>query len=66
MRVALLALRDGDREKLVSLTRSSTVTAGAAQRARIVLLAADGMSNTADRRPHRGVSADGDRLARPV
>jgi transposase len=46
MRVALLALRDGDREKLVSLTRSSTVTAGAAQRARIVLLAADGMSNT--------------------
>src|SRR5271166_779510 len=29
-----------------SLTRSSTVTAGAAQRARIVLLAADGMSNT--------------------
>ena len=46
MRVALLALRDGSREKLVSLTRSSTVTAGAAQRAGIVLLAADGMSNT--------------------
>jgi len=46
MRIAPLALRDGDLEKLVSLTRSSTVTAGAAQRARIVLLAADGVSNT--------------------
>ena len=46
MRIAPLALRDGDREKLVSLTRSSTVTAGAAQRARIVLLAGDGVSNT--------------------
>jgi transposase len=46
MRIAPLTLRDGDREELVSLTRSSTVTAGAAQRARIVLLAADGVSNT--------------------
>lgn len=46
MRIAPLALRDGDRQKLVSLTRSSTVTAGAAQRARIVSLAADGVSNT--------------------
>jgi DNA-binding NarL/FixJ family response regulator len=42
-----LALRDGDRERLASLTRSSTVRAGLAQRARIVLLAADGLSNTA-------------------
>ena len=47
MRIAPLALRDGDRETLMSLTRSSTVMAGAAQRARIVLLAADGVSNTA-------------------
>jgi transposase len=31
---------------LVSLTRSSRVTAGSAQWARIVLLAADGVSNT--------------------
>lgn len=46
MRIAPLALRDGEREALVSLTRSSTVMAGAAQRARIVLLAADGVSNT--------------------
>jgi len=46
MRIAPLALRDGDRETLMSLTRSSTVMAGAAQRARIVLLAADGVSNT--------------------
>jgi transposase len=44
---AALALRDGDRERLASLIRSSTVRAGLAQRARIVLLAADGVSNTA-------------------
>src|SRR4051812_4938777 len=44
---AALGLRDGDRERLVSLLRSSTVRAGLAQRARIVLLAADGVSNTA-------------------
>ncbi|MFH5823147.1 IS630 family transposase [Georgenia sp. AZ-5] len=42
-----LALRDGDREKLVRLTRSSSERAGLAQRARIVLLAAEGVSNTA-------------------
>ncbi|WP_248580407.1 IS630 family transposase [Nocardioides sp. InS609-2] len=40
-----LVLRDGDRDKLERLTRSSTVSAGAAQRARIVLLAADGVPN---------------------
>jgi transposase len=42
-----LGLRDGDRDELVRLTRSSSVRAGLAQRARIVLLAADGVSNTA-------------------
>jgi transposase len=42
-----LLLREGDREELVRLTRSSSVRAGLAQRARIVLLAADGESNTA-------------------
>jgi transposase/transposase-like protein len=41
-----LGLRDGDRTKLMSWTRASTVRAGLAQRARIVLLAADGVSNT--------------------
>ena len=40
-------LRDGDRAKLSRLMRSSSVRAGLAQRARIVLLAADGVSNTA-------------------
>ncbi|MCY7289763.1 MAG: IS630 family transposase, partial [Cryobacterium sp.] len=40
-----LVLREDDREKLERLTRSSTVSAGAAQRARIVLLAADGVAN---------------------
>jgi transposase/biotin operon repressor len=42
-----LGLRAGDRAELVRLTRSSSVRAGLAQRARIVLLAADGVSNTA-------------------
>lgn len=41
-----LVLREGDLEQLRRLTRSSTVKAGLAQRARIVLLAADGVSNT--------------------
>ena len=42
-----LGLRDGDRELLSGWVRSSSVRAGLAQRARIVVLAADGMSNTA-------------------
>src|SRR3954462_1610084 len=41
-----LFLRDGDREELLRLTRSSRAPAGLALRARIVLLAADGVSNT--------------------
>ncbi len=44
---AALALREADRETLERLTRASSVRAGLAQRARIVLLAADGVSNTA-------------------
>jgi transposase len=44
---AALPLLNGDRDKLERMVRSSTTTAGLAQRARIVLLAADGMSNTA-------------------
>ncbi|WP_199435277.1 IS630 family transposase [Qaidamihabitans albus] len=42
-----VALRDGDRERLMSMTRSTALRAGLAQRARIVLLAAEGLSNTA-------------------
>ena len=42
---APLVLRDGDRSRLEALTRSSSVRAGLAQRARIVLLAADGLAN---------------------
>ncbi len=42
-----LPLRAGDGERLVSLTRSSSVRAGLAQRARIVLLASEGTSNSA-------------------
>jgi transposase len=44
---APISLRKGDEPKLSSLVRSSTVEAGLAQRARIVLLAAQGASNTA-------------------
>jgi transposase len=40
-----LLLRSGDREELVRLTRSSSVRAGLAQRARIVLLASEGVKN---------------------
>ena len=42
-----LGLREGEREELTRWTRSSSIRAGLAQRARIVLLAADGVSNTA-------------------
>jgi transposase len=42
---APLMLRDGDRSRLEALTRSSSARAGLAQRARIVLLAADGLPN---------------------
>lgn len=43
---APLVLGDDDRPRLVAMTRSPTVRAGLAQRARILLLAADGLSNT--------------------
>src|SRR5215213_6436120 len=46
MRAQPLGLRPGDRELLESWVRSSSIRAGLAQRARIVLLAADGVSNT--------------------
>ena len=41
-----LELREGDRSRLDSLTRSSSVRAGLVRRARIVLLAAEGVPNT--------------------
>jgi transposase len=43
---AALELRDGDRARLEALMRASTARAGEAARARIVLLAAEGMANT--------------------
>jgi transposase len=45
MRAAALDLRDGDRVELSAWVRSSAIRAGLAQRARIVLLAADGLSH---------------------
>ena len=44
-RVEPLVLRAGDEQKLWEWTRSSTIPAGLAQRARMVLLAAEGASN---------------------
>jgi hypothetical protein len=41
-----LRLRDGDRGRLEGMTRTSTMRAGLVIRARIVLLAADGVPNT--------------------
>lgn len=41
-----LVVRPGDREELERWTRAATVAAAAAKRARIVLLAADGVANT--------------------
>jgi transposase len=46
MRAAPLGLREGDRERLEGWLRSSRIQAGLAQRARIVLLAAEGLTNT--------------------
>ena len=40
-----LMLRDGDRERLTDLARRPSVASGLAKRARMVLLAADGMPN---------------------
>ena len=42
---APLVLREGDRSRLEGLTRSSAIRAGVAQRARIVLLASQGLPN---------------------
>ena len=42
---APLVLREGDRSRLEALTRSSSIRAGLALRARIVLLAAEGLPN---------------------
>jgi transposase len=44
MRLSPLGLREGDRERLTALLRSTTAEAGLARRARIVLLAADGLT----------------------
>jgi DNA-binding CsgD family transcriptional regulator len=47
---------------LVALTRASSAPVGLAKRARIVLLAADGVSNT-EIASRVGFAADGDHLA---
>ena len=55
-----------DREVLESWLRAPSLRAGLAQRARIVLLAADGVRGQGDRGAGRGVQADGDRLEEAV
>jgi DNA-binding CsgD family transcriptional regulator len=44
-RAPALVLRQGDRERLAELARLPSVPSGLAKRARMVLLAADGMPN---------------------
>jgi hypothetical protein len=66
MRAEALGLRDRDRRRLESWLRSSTIAAGLAQGARIVLLAADGVPECGDRGMGRGVAIDGDQLAGPI
>src|SRR5512140_1773304 len=44
-RAPALVLREGDRDRLAELARLPSVPSGLAKRARIVLLAADGMPN---------------------
>lgn len=64
---APLVLRAGDESRLAALVRSSRVEAGAAQRAGIVLLAAEGVSNAEIGRKRDlagGLAGLGD-LARP-
>lgn len=61
-----LVLRDGDEAVLAGWVRSSSVRAGLAQRARIVLLAADGVANVQIAALVGGVRAHGDGLAEPV
>jgi len=46
MRTVPLGLHEGDREQLMAWARASTIRAGFARRARIVLLAAAGISHT--------------------
>lgn len=65
MQIAMLSLRDGDREELVPLTPSSTVMAASAQRALVVLLAVAGGVEHWDRCADRGVAADNARVAGP-
>lgn len=48
MRVARLLVRLGDRQVLSAWVRSRSIRVGLAQRARIVLLAADGVSKHRD------------------
>src|SRR4051794_38946974 len=47
MRLPPLVLRPGDREELEGWVRSNTIQARSAERARLVLMAADGASNRA-------------------
>ena len=63
---AALVLRDGDRPRLEALIRSTTVPAGVAQRARIVLLAAEGLANYEIAERVGVIAADGEPVAGPV
>jgi hypothetical protein len=57
---------DGDRAELQKWGRSSVKKAGLMLRARIVLLAGDGVAHAASARRLSVVAPDGDQLAGPV
>ena len=57
---------DEDRATLLTWTRSSSVRAGLALRARIVLAAGRRRGHLSNRAPAGGVTADGDSLAGPL
>jgi hypothetical protein len=60
---APMVLREGDRPRLEGLVRSSSIRAGLVQRARIVLLASEGLPKRGDRAADRYLAADGGGLA---
>ena len=64
--VKTVVVSESDRQVLQRRARAKGAPARDVERARIVLLAADGQANTAIAARVRGLAADGDHLAQPV
>ncbi len=63
---ALMGMTDGQREVLERLARVAVAAHREVQRARVLLLATDGVAIHADRRAGRGFTDDGGGLAAAV